>query len=50
MEAIVKTRLGKEAKGSLTVDQILSDRNCVTPSDRLRLAVLKVRSGIVAIK
>lgn len=47
---IMKSELVQETKGQLTVDRVLLDSTSLTYSDRLRLAVLKVRSGIVAVK
>ena len=41
--------LKMETKGRLTVDYVLN-RDNFSASDRLHLAVMKVRKGIVAIK
>lgn len=50
MVTTMRKQLVREQKGRTTVDQVLSDSKCLSPSDRLRLAVLKVRSGVVAVK
>ena len=51
MKNVKVTSLKPESKGSLTIDNVLNPlSNSITQSDKVRLAVLKIRGSIIAIK